>query len=778
MREEMKIDDFKKYVLSLVKAKIVPWDYDVKSGVIFNVFGLEVVFNENIPQLLLADWIRLVLPEDRERVVKAFNSVLNNESEEFNVDYRINAGENNCTWIRATGRVSERDKEGKPLLVTGTNLDISELKLVHEKSVLREQQLRDSERRLKKVMKLGKMSPWEYDFNSDSFVTDRQMSVIWGYEDLYDSGKPLSRHNLYKKIHPDDREYVSRKFMDAVNKGENLDISYRIVSGDGVKHINFVSEVQHDDKHMPVKLIGVAQDITGIKQLETCFAKQLEGLRFIADKIGLGLWEMGTESGYISFLNFRSGMKEEERYNNISIDELMERVHPEDIPQLKSRIDAHLSGCESVIETETRIEKDGQYKWFHISSVVNEADEGGKPLSIRGFYQDITERKDMESKLYHSQKMEAIGRLAGGVAHDFNNILQVVLGYGSLALMEADNDTELFQNISHIVDSAERAKTLVRQLLLFARKEKFNPTLIFPNELINGLASMLRRLIGENITLDFIPQENVPPVYGDAGQLEQVFLNLCINARDAISGTGRIVISIKEITLDDYWPCFDNRIPAGSYIQTSVSDTGCGIDPGEADHIFEPFFTTKEKNSGTGLGLATVYSIVKQHNGYIDVHSLKGKGSTFTVYFPVAESLPEEAGLSDDRICPVRKFTGKGNIILAEDDELVRKYTARILSDSGYSVIPAADGGEAVSVFNENKGRVDLIILDVVMPKINGWDVYNRIGGDELDIPVIFFSGYDRNLLPPAIASKPNMRFVQKPFKYYAIIKAVHELLD
>ena len=288
---------------------------------------------------------------------------------------------------------------------------------------------------------------------------------------------------------------------------------------------------------------------------------------------------------------------------------------------------------------------------------------------------------------------------------------------------------------------------------------------------------MINRVIGENITLAFNSEEDLHYINGDTGQLEQIFMNLCINSRDAIDGSGSITIKAGNIYIDEYWPCFDDRIPPGAYVMFSVSDTGGGIPPEKISNIFEPFYTTKGKNMGTGLGLATVYSIVKQHGGYIDVHSLEGKGSTFSIYFPVYGG--EENDASKNRKDSIwNRNSGGETILLAEDDDLIRKYAKRILIESGYIVITAEDGEMAVKLFNERADEIDLLIFDVVMPKKNGWDVYNEISHVRKDVPVLFMSGYDQNLLPENAAVDIPMIFVRKPFKYYTILKAIHELLE
>lgn len=765
------------YVKTLESLKVLPWSLDAASMKLYNIFGSSLPERSDLSCVDFDGWLEVVHEEDVEKCMPALGGYLNGTLSDLNIEYRVMNGNGGWMWIRTTGNVSSRDAKGMPHIMLGFNQDITDLKMYEEQNRVREQKLRESESRLKNAMILGRMSPWEYEFKSDRFITDRQMSAMWGYLDHYEKNMPITREQLGDRIHHEDRKYAIDHFNRAIETGESFELVFRIVVDNRVKYMHFIGEPVAE-KGVFVKIIGVVQDLTALRVLESKLERKYEGLKFITDRIGIGLWDFSVPEMTLYLMNneYQMGSIGEDSLV-ITFDTLFNRIHPEDVLRSRSVFESIIKGSQDVAEIDMRFRVQKDYKWFHVSCVVNSRDEAGKPLTIRGLFQDITEKKEIEYKLYQSQKMEAIGRLAGGVAHDFNNILQVILGYGSLALMDADNDSEMFEFISNIVDSGEKARNLVRQLLLFARREKFNPRLVSVNELISGLAMMLKRVIGENITLNFIPDKEVMNIYGDSGQLEQVVMNLCINARDAIGEAGIIIIKTKDVLIDQEWPCFDSSMPPGHYVMISVSDNGSGI-PGEnIQKIFEPFFTTKEKHHGTGLGLATAYSIVKQHNGFLDLHSIEGKGSTFTIYLPVYEEVDEPAR-SSERHVSERIYSGRGTILVAEDDELIRRYTQRILTDSGFNVITAADGMEAARLYAKNKENIDMLILDVVMPKKNGWDLYKSINGPELRIPVVFMSGYDENLLPGDFSSGSPMRYVQKPFKYYSLIEAIQQLME
>ncbi len=773
------------HALTLECVKILPWELEVSTMKIDNIFGMNILFSGSSEQVDFQKWLEMIEPEDRRHVRHSVRVILEGKSDEIAIEYRIKKSSGDIIWVKTIAKIKVKDDAGKPSVIAGINQDITESRLLEIQNVKREKKIRDSESRLKNAMIIGRMSTWEYSYELDALKTGREMAELWDMVEYYDRGEPVKTETMARRIHPEDRQFALQRFRDSIKNNESFDMIFRIVVNDVVKFINFASETVFSDDGKPSKLIGIAQDITKLKLLEDSLARQFEGLRFIAEKAGIGLWEFNVRESFVYTMTSDDRRIEPDSiFKKITVGGFMERIHPEDFGMFQAKLNFHAEKGGDVSDFDIRINTSKDvFKWFHITAVIDKVDESGKPLVYKGLYQDITERKEIEGRLYQSQKMEAIGRLAGGIAHDFNNILQVILGYGSLALMDAADNSDMLENISHIVDSGEKAKSLVRQLLLFARREKFRPSPVALNDLASSFILMLKRVIGENITLEFNPDKDLNYIYGDAGQLEQVFMNLCINSRDAIdsssslNGSGSIIIKTKNITIDEYWPCFDNRIPPGGYVMLSVSDTGSGISPDTLSQIFEPFYTTKEKNRGTGLGLATVYSIVKQHNGYIDVHSIEGMGAAFSMYFPVYGDEISDAA-HDEKDSPWKLPEGGETVLLAEDDDLIRKYTKRILTDSGFRVIVAEDGEMAVKLFNENKDDIDLLIFDVVMPKKNGWDVYNEIGGVKDRIPVVFFSGYDQNLLPLDVSDIAPMVYVQKPFKYYTIIKAIHDLLD
>ncbi len=384
------------------------------------------------------------------------------------------------------------------------------------------------------------------------------------------------------------------------------------------------------------------------------------------------------------------------------------------------------------------------------------------------------ECRKMEDQLRQAQKMEAVGQLAGGVAHDFNNLLYVITGYADMMLEDMPPNSVLHNNMKEILQAAQRATTLVRQLLLFSRREAMLMKVLNLNDLISELIKMLRRVIGEHVTLEFLPGNDLVESYADPGQIEQVLMNLCVNARDAMPGGGRIVIETQNISLDADDCRHNTWAKQGDYVLLTVSDTGSGIPQDIQNHIFEPFFTTKGVGKGTGLGLAAVYGIIRSHQGIIRLHSEPGQGAVFEIYLPTAQGRSSDA--ADMEESEKRLTGGNETILIAEDEESVRNMIAHILKKVGYRVLTAKDGDEAISLFETHSSEIDLAILDVIMPKIGGQKVYERIRSSS-DMPVIFSSGYSRGALNFQVFPNEQFDILQKPVSPTALLRKIREVL-
>ena len=420
------------------------------------------------------------------------------------------------------------------------------------------------------------------------------------------------------------------------------------------------------------------------------------------------------------------------------------------------------------------IDKENRTIYFRSTANVALRDRDGSPTAVIEISRDITESKKLQQQLLQSQKMEAVGQLEGGIAHDFNNILTAIIGYGSLLQMEMSRDDPLSTYITHILTSAQRAANLTQALLAFSRKQIISPKPIDPNGIIRLLEKLLSRLIGEDIELTIDLTHKDLTIMADSTQIEQVLMNLATNARDAMPEGGSLIISTDLVRFDCEFITAHGYGRPGSYALISVEDTGEGIDMTARERIFEPFFTTKEMGKGTGLGLAMVYGIIKQHDGYINVYSEPGNGTIFKIYLPTIKSKVEEMKSEDLPIMGGSMET----ILVAEDDPRVRQLTREVLENYGYRVLEAVDGMDAVKVFHDNKDDIRLVILDVIMPRKNGKECFTEIRKINPGIKAIFTSGYTADIVHKKGILEEGLQFLSKPVSPQLLLKEVWELLN
>jgi len=400
-------------------------------------------------------------------------------------------------------------------------------------------------------------------------------------------------------------------------------------------------------------------------------------------------------------------------------------------------------------------------------------DQNNNIIGIVEDFKDMVEYKKLEKQLIQAQKMEAIGQLAGGIAHDFNNILTAIMGYGNLLNAEIEQK-ELGKYISRILKSAQRAANLTKSLLAFSRGQIITPRPENINEIVRGVENLLISLMGEDVEFVTILSDKKLTVLADAGQIEQVFMNLATNARDAMKSSGKFIIITDQVKITNEFIKNNGYGKPGTYALITIEDTGHGIDEETKEKIFEPFFTTKEVGKGTGLGLSMVYGIIQQHDGYIDVQSELGKGAIFKIYLP---TMP----ISVDKIVPgiahIMK-EGTETVLVAEDDIQVRELTKEVLEGSGYNVLEATNGENAISLFNNNQDTIKLLLLDVIMPKKNGKEVYDAIRQKKQDIKAIFISGYDADIIQKKGVMDRGVHFVSKPVSPDELLYKVREVLD
>lgn len=530
-------------------------------------------------------------------------------------------------------------------------------------------------------------------------------------------------------------------------------------------------------------LMGSFVDITDQKQAEDALRKSDERLQQVVRVSLIGIFDHDhiTDTIYWSpQQRAHYGFSPEEE---VTLQAFLACVHPDDRDRIQEAVrHAHDPSGDGMFDIEHRItRRDGAVRWISTRSQTFFEDHGGAPRPVRtvGATRDITEskadeeeRQTLQAQLIQAQKMESVGRLAGGVAHDFNNMLAVILGYTDLAKKRVPDGDPLDPYLREIEAAAVRSRELTRQLLAFSRKQVIAPRIENLNNLIASLQSTLLRLIGEDIELRVIPAADLWNINIDPLQIDQIVMNLAVNARDAMPNGGKLTIETSNVHLDeDYCRRHSGFLP-GSYVLLSTSDNGAGIDKDTLVHVFEPFFTTKESGMGTGLGLATVYGIVKQNHGFINVYSEVAEGTTVKIYLPRAASvaMPKQPA-------PLPIVPGSGTILLVEDDPMVRRLTAQMLEALGYSVIVSDSPAQALSLCAQAVTPIDLMMTDVVMPGMNGKELMQKAQAVRPGTKVLFMSGYTSNVIAHHGVLEEGIRFIQKPFSMEDLAQKVRDAI-
>jgi PAS domain S-box-containing protein len=449
-------------------------------------------------------------------------------------------------------------------------------------------------------------------------------------------------------------------------------------------------------------------------------------------------------------------------------------VHPEDKSRMASEAAEWFSSRRGGRGQFRCIAQDGHIAAIEVTSTVK-FDDNGNPAGLRGVTVDVTAKAKLEERLQEAQRMESIGRLAGGVAHDFNNLLTVINGYADMSLLEADPADPMHATLTEIRRAGQRAAELTNQLLALSRRQLLQPRSFSLNMLIEDGAKTLRRLLGEDIEVVWIPDPELGQVKADPGQMNQVILNLAINARDAMPRGGTLTLETCNTSLDESYSNVHLSLEPGSYVMLGISDTGHGMDAETLSRVFEPFFTTKEVGHGTGLGLATVYGIIKQSGGSIWVYSEPGHGTTFKIYLPRVD---EPVSQSEDKPVEHGGLRGSEAVLVVEDDESVRKLTCTALRKYGYEIIEAANAGEALLACEKRDRTLRLMITDVVMPQMSGRELADRLRQLRPEMKVLYMSGYTDDAIVRHGLLNPAVFFLQKPFTPSALAQKVRQVLD
>lgn len=529
------------------------------------------------------------------------------------------------------------------------------------------------------------------------------------------------------------------------------------ISGLVFKLLHTVDAREHEVERRKAATEALAESEQRLRQLaenidDALWLSDLEHRVFYVSPAYEKVWGQSRES----FLNGPAGW--------------LEHVHKEDLPSVQSSLHDYVKG--SWDQTFRILRSDGSVRWVR-ARTYPVRDANGSIYRIAAVSRDVTDYRLLEEQFRQAQKMEAIGRLAGGVAHDFNNLLSVILGYTKFALDDVAPETPIREDLEEVLRAAGRATDLTKQLLAFSRQQMLQPKVVSLTKVVQEMEKMLRRLLGEDIALSLLTSRSTGLVYVDPGQVEQIVMNLSVNARDAMPQGGKLTIEVSDAELDSTYTSLHAGLDAGRYVLLTVTDTGEGMDASTRERIFEPFFTTKEQGKGTGLGLSTVFGIVQQSRGHLQVHSELGIGTSFKLYFPCTS----EALESVVSVPPPATLRGSETILLVEDDEQVRVMTRVILKRNGYDVLDAQNAGEAFLVSEQFTATIHLLVTDVVMPLMSGRELAERLAIPRPQMKVLFLSGYTQDAILHHGVLNAGLPFLQKPITPETLLRKIRDVL-
>lgn len=638
--------------------------------------------------------------------------------------------------------------------------------------------LQKTQKLLNESQRIAKVGGWEFDVSAGK--------VLWTEEVYRMHGLPLDYNpsHLEEAIQfyaPEDQERINTAFKRAVEQGKTYDLELQLNTAQGQ------TIWVRTDGHAEIRdgkvsrVFGNIMDITERKQAEEKLEASVKLLQSVLENIPVRVF---WKDRAFKYLGCNTAFAQD-----AGMESPKDLLGKDDFQMAwRTQAEMYRANDKAVIDTQISIigveepqtTPEGKTIWLRTSKVPLYK-SSNEVIGILGVYEDITEykqakieRQRLREELNHSQKMEAIGRLAGGVAHDFNNMLSVIQGYTELALMQIKSEERLFRPLNEIHDAAVRSAALTRQLLAFAHKQPSTPQVIDLNKTVTGMLKMLGRLIGENIQLVWVPGAELWQVLIDPSQVDQILVNLIVNARDAIESGGKVTIETSNVTLDESYCRLHGTGSSGNYVRLAVSDNGCGMSKALLARIFEPFFTTKEKGAGTGLGLSTVYGIVKQNKGQIYIYSEPGLGSTFKIYLPVTLMSTEQ-----DPSAKAMPTPGGGETILLVDDEPgILSMAREILVEYGYQVITAASPREALAAASEYTSPIHLLLTDVIMPEMSGKDLSLQLTHQRPELRTLYMSGYTDNVITANNALPDSVAFLQKPFSVQSLAVNVRQALD
>jgi PAS domain S-box-containing protein len=715
-------------------AKVGNWEYDIATG---KVWGSEEAFRiygiERTSEFLPLDEVESYII-DAKMVNQALEDLIT-QNKAYDIEFQIHP-KNRKESIHVHSMAElVYDGDGKPEKVVGVIQDITESKQAEEI-------LHKSHEMLKLTEAMANIGSWEWDVQHDRAHWSEELFRIFGRDPAEGAPTFAEQSKFYFNK---DMQRLKDAVEICVKRGTPYEIELRAVRTDGeIRHCVSRGQAQYDEKGKVYRLAGSFQDITERKLIELSLKESEDRFKALhnASFGGIAIHDKGL------ILECNKGLTEITGYG---YDELIGMDGLSLISDdTRDKVIQNIEACYEKPYEVMGIRKSGEL--YPLRLEARNIPYKEKNVRVVEF-RDISENKraekekeELEGKLRQAQKMEAVGRLAGGVAHDFNNMLSVIIGHASLALEDVDPSQPIYERLEEIRKAGERSANLTRQLLAFARKQTVSPKVLDLNQTVGSMSNMLERLVGEDIDLLWLPDENLWPVKVDPSQIDQILANLCVNARDAIADVGKVTIETGNVVFDEAYCIEHPGFNPGEYVLMAVSDNGCGMKAEILENIFEPFFTTKGPEKGTGLGLATVYGVVKQNDGFVNVYSEPGQGTTFKTFFPRYKAKADLLS-KDEKNIPTE--LGHETILLVEDEIAILRLTTQMLEKLGYKVVAARTPGEAIHLAQEHTGEIHLLVTDVVMPEMNGRDLAKNILSIYPNLKRLFMSGYTANVDSP-----------------------------
>lgn len=740
------------------------WEWNVQTG--------ETVFNERWAEMLgysllelspvsIDTWKQFLHSEDLKKAERLLNDCFEGRSDYYQCEYRLLHKNGDWVWILDRGKVVTWTDDGKPEWMYGTHQDITERKQAEET-------IRANEEKLRLMIDQSPLGVCINDLDGSFVLASPSYQKLTGYTE-----DELEKMTFFDITHPDDRPENRRLFEGMTfEKTVSFRMEKRYVRKDG----SVIFVIVHagpicDPSGTPLYGLALVEDITERKQAEEelkeakVFLEAISDIAYVTDVRGNVTWVNAA-------VRKATGCEPEELIGKSFAPLFIEENQASLIDVYKRTLAGE--SLDNILTFTTGVT-------CHFTSLPRENSKGDI-VGTFGVARDITAQKraeeekgKLENQLRQAQKMEAVGRLAGGVAHDFNNMLSVILGNAEMVLDQIGPDQPFFEDLIEIKNAADRSADLTRQLLAFARKQTISPKVLDLNKMVVGMSKMLQRLIGEDIDLAWMTYTEICPVKMDPGQVDQILANLCVNARDAISGVGKVTIETANTSFDDEYCANHSGFEPGQYVMLAVSDNGCGMDSETLANVFEPFFTTKELGKGTGLGLSTVYGAVRQNNGFVSVYSEPGLGTTFKIYLP---RYHDEPVLSKEDDQDMLTGCGHETILLVEDEQAILRMTTMMLDREGYTVVAAGSPGQAMKLAHTYEGEIHMLMTDVIMPEMNGRELAKDIQGLYPGLKCLFMSGYTANVIAHHGVLDEGVNFIPKPFSKKELTFKVREVLE